>query len=243
MNSNRENSVPVDPDTETKSALKHGHDAASYQRRLRLRVMAKLMLLCAFVVVVYVALASFGTEDDVGSEGTALKVTLTDLEPGMMKSLVWESRPVLVYRRTVEEIAALDVAAVDDRGGVVDHGGRDGRSDRSDRSDRSGLDGRLRDPASKKSKQPEWARSAYRSREPEWFVAIALGTDLGCSLNFVPASESNFQGERWTGGFVDTCRKARYDLSGRVFKDQYATRNLVIPVYSIDGDELVLGRP
>ena len=218
----------MDPETEPKSALKHGHDTASYQRRLRLRVIAKLMLLCAFVVIIYVALASFGTEDDAGSEATALKVTLTDLEPGMMKSLVWESRPVLVYRRTAEEIAALDVAAVDERGG---------------HDDRVERDERLQDPASKKSKQPEWARSAYRSREPEWFVAIALGTDLGCSLNFLPASESSFQGERWTGGFVDTCRKARYDLSGRVFKDQYATRNLVIPVYSIDGDELVLGRP
>ena len=223
MNSNRENSVPVDPETETKSALKHGHDVATYQRRLRLRVVAKLMLLSAFVVVVYVGLASFGTEDDAGAEGTTLKVTLTDLEPGMMKSLVWESRPVLVYRRTAEETAVFDVAAaVDDRGGH---------------------DARLQDPASKKSKQPEWARSAYRSREPEWFVAIALGTDLGCSLNFMPASETNFHGARWTGGFVDTCRKARYDLSGRVFKDQYATRNLVIPVYSIDGNELVLGRP
>ena len=231
MNSNRENSAPVDPETETKSALKLGHDTASYHRRLRLRVIVKMMMLCAFVVTVYVGLASFSTEDDVGSERTTLKVTLTDLEPGMMKSLVWESRPVLVYRRTAEEIDALDVAAVD------------GRDDREDREDRRGHDERLKDPVSKKSKQPEWARSAYRAREPEWFVAIALGTDLGCSLNFAPASESNFQGERWAGGFVDTCRKARYDLSGRVFKDQYATRNLVIPVYSIDGDELVLGRP
>ena len=227
----------MDPETDTKSALKLGHDEASYHRRLRLRVIAKLMMLCAFVAVAYVGIASFTAEDDVGSGGTALKVTLTDLEPGVMKSLVWESRPILVYRRTTEEIAALGGAAV---GGHDDGADQDDEGDEGDAADR---DDRLRDPTSKKSKQPSWARTAHRSRELEWFVAIASGTDLGCSLNFMPASELEFQGERWTGGFVDTCRKARYDLSGRVFKDQYATRNLVVPVYSIDGDDLVLGRP
>lgn len=211
--------MPVDPETDTKSALKLSDDAASRQRRLHLRVMAKLMILCAFVFIAYVGLASFTAEDDSGTGAAALKVALTDLEPGTMKSLVWESRPILVYRRTPEEIAVLDRVA-------------NGEGD-----------DRLRDPESKKSEQPEWARSTHRSRELEWFVAIALGMDLGCSIDLLPASESNFQGERWAGGFVDTCRKARYDLSGRVFKDQYATRNLVVPVYSIDGDELVLGRP
>ena len=135
MNSNRENSAPVDPETETKSALKLGHDTASYHRRLRLRVIVKMMMLCAFVVTVYVGLASFSTEDDVGSERTTLKVTLTDLEPGMMKSLVWESRPVLVYRRTAEEIDALDFAAVDDREDRGDRGDRgDDRRDQSTRN-------------------------------------------------------------------------------------------------------------
>lgn len=219
------NSVLVDPETDTKSALKLNNDAVSHQRRLRLRVMAKLMMLCAFIVMVYVGLASFTAEDDAGPGGAALKVTLADLEPGMMKSLVWESRPVLVYRRTPEEISVLDVA-------VSDNLGR-----------QNNRDDRLQDPASKKSEQPEWARSAHRSRELEWFVAIAIGTDLGCSIDFMPAADTNFQDEPWSGGFVDTCRKSRYDLSGRVFKDQYATRNLVVPVYSIDDDVLVLGRP
>jgi len=126
-------------------------------RRLRLRVIAKLM----------------------GLSSTTLKVSLADLEPGMMKRLVWEARPVLIYRRTSEQILSLDEP-----------------------------NDRLRDPASTKSEQPTWAVQALRSRNPEWFVAIAVGTDLGCSVDYLPVSDTYFQQEIWEGGFVDSCRKA-----------------------------------
>jgi len=189
------------------------NDPASSVRRLRLRVLAKLMVLCAFLAIIYVGVAGFTVSNKPGSSVSALRVPLEGIEPGSMKTLVWGSRPVLIYHRSSEDIARLGLN-----------------------------DDRLRDPASKKSEQPPFADNEFRSRNPQWFIAIALGTDLGCSLDYVPATDSYFQRELWMGGFVDSCRKARYDLAGRVYSDQFATENLAVPDYSIDENTLVLGQ-
>lgn len=103
-------------------------------------------------------------------------------------------------------------------------------------------DERLLDTQSARSDQPQDALNAYRSVKPEWFVAIALGTDQGCSLTHVPAEASLFQEQPWQGGFMDSCRKSRYDLAGRVYESQYATKNLVVPPYGISAQTIILGR-
>lgn len=200
-------------DTASDSVKDRVNDPASSARRLRLRVLAKLMVLCAFLAMIYVGVAGFTVSNKPGSSVSALRVPLERLEAGSMKTLVWGSRPVLIYHRSSEDIARLGLN-----------------------------DDRLRDPASKKSEQPPFADNDFRSRNSQWFVAIALGTDLGCSLDYVPATDTYFQRELWMGGFVDSCRKARYDLAGRVYSDQFATENLAVPDYSIDGDTLVLGQ-
>ncbi len=78
----------------------------------------------------------------------------------------------------------------------------------------------LQDPASRRSRQPEFATNAVRSRDPEYFVAYALGTDLGCAL----AIEAD--------GLREICSDARYDLAGRARASARDFRNLTIPDYN-----------
>ena len=78
----------------------------------------------------------------------------------------------------------------------------------------------LQDPASDRSRQPDFAANALRSRDPEYFVAYALGTDLGCPL----AIEAD--------GLREICGDARYDLAGRARASERDFRNLTIPDYN-----------
>jgi len=145
--------------------------------------------------------------------GPTKKVDIRQLAVGRAEFLIWEGRPVVVYRRRQQEIAVL-----------------------------SSQNPLLLDPESKKSDQPESMRHDRRSQDDNWFVAIALGTDLGCRIDLLAASSEVFQGQPWAGGFVDTCRQSRFDLAGRVFKSQYATKNLVVPTYSVEEGSIILGR-
>ncbi len=187
--------------------------AADQRRRLRLRVAAKLMVSVAMLCLAYVLIAQVFTGGGETPSMPSLRVPIADLLPGESRIISWEDRPVMLYRRRDEDLAQLQ---------------RD--------------DERLLDAPSNKSTQPEDYRGDFRSASPDLFVAIALGTDLGCPVNFLPAQTARFQGEPWPGGFVDTCRKARYDLAGRVYRSQYADRNLVVPRYVLEGDTLILGR-
>lgn len=78
----------------------------------------------------------------------------------------------------------------------------------------------LQDPASRRSRQPDFAANALRSREPEYFVAYALGTDLGCAL------------EIEAHGLREICSDARYDLAGRARQGARDFRNLTVPDYN-----------
>jgi len=129
-----------------------------------------------------------------------------------MKTLLWDGRPIIIYRRSDSDIAYLQQA-----------------------------DDRLSDAASKKSKQPDWAKNATRSRESQLFVSIGVGTDFSCPLKFVPATAETFLGKPWAGGFVDECRGSRYDLAGRVYQSQYATKNLIVPNYTVRDGSILLG--
>ncbi len=103
-------------------------------------------------------------------------------------------------------------------------------------------DERLTDAGSEKSSQPAAFVNEFRSASPDLFVAIALGTDLGCSISYLAPESTEFQGKPWAGGFVDSCRKSRYDVAGRVYEAQYADRNLLVPPYSFSDNLLILGR-
>lgn len=182
-------------------------------RRLKLRVVAKLMAYVGVAGMIYVLVSAIRSGDGDVPDVPSLKVAIGDMSRGEIRFLTWEGRPVVVYRRQNDDIRNLREP-----------------------------DDRLVDPGSAKSEQPDAYVNDYRSISPDWFVAIALGTDLGCSIDYLPADRIPFQDGPWNGGFVDSCRSARYDLAGRVYEGQYATRNLVVPQYSISSDTLILGR-
>lgn len=183
------------------------------QRRLKLRVAAKVMLGVAVLGVLYVFIAAIRSGTGEVAEVPALRVDLADLQPGESRLVSWEGRPVLLYRRQDSDYASLRTP-----------------------------DTRLTDAQSEKSTQPAAFVNAFRSASPELFVAIALGTDLGCSVYYLPPDSLPFQGKPWGGGFEDTCRKSRYDTAGRVYEAQYADKNLIVPPYTLNDNILILGR-
>ena len=80
----------------------------------------------------------------------------------------------------------------------------------------------LQDAASARSRQPAYARNPLRSRDPEYFVAYALGTDYGCPL-VVEA-----------GRLRESCGSAAYDFAGRALIAESRFQNLPIPDYTFD---------
>jgi len=174
------------------------------------------MLAICFFTVVYVVLSVVLSKDEGARVLPSQLVDLSSHEPGTARVILWDGRPVLIYRRVLAEQQALRVMS-----GV-----------------QKGL---LADPDSVRSTQPDWADNSYRSRVPEWFVSIGVGMDFSCPVRLLKASDELFQGTSWPGGFVDECRGSRYDLAGRVFKNQFATKNLAIPEYTLKGSALLLG--
>jgi len=189
------------------------------RRLLRLRVIAKAMLATAFLTTVFVFVSAFLSGDKPGDPTPGMRVTIDDIAIGDTRTLIWEGRPVIVQRRTPDAIAAL-------------------------RSEDPARDAALRDPRSTRSEQPDSADTALRSVQPEWFVAIAIGTDYGCPVKPVAAGAAEPEPEpesAVTPAFVDDCRGSRYDAAGRVLAGEFADKNLVVPAHRIDGGSLVLG--
>lgn len=181
---------------------------SSQRRRLRLRVLAKSMIAVAVLAVLLMFASAFLTGDAERDSGPGLSITIGEIPIGDSRIILWEGRPVIVIHRDALTLETLRSAGAG-----------------------------LQDADSARSEQPDFARNAWRSSDPEWFVAIALGTDYGCPVAGLPAGEGSV-----TAGLVDQCRGSRYDAAGRVLSGQYADRNLVVPEYRIDGDTLILGR-
>jgi len=181
-------------------------------RRQRLRVASKLLLLFGLVCLLYVFAASFLTTLPNERAYETRRVSLAEQPAGSMQLYNWNGRPILVLHRTQTQIDSLSLH-----------------------------ESELQDAVSRRSRQPEFALNRQRSRDGRWFVAIAAGTDLSCAIEYLPPSTEAFRDQPWPGGMADACRGARYDTAGRVYAGQHARKNLTIPHYTIDGDELVLG--
>jgi ubiquinol-cytochrome c reductase iron-sulfur subunit len=101
--------------------------------------------------------------------------------------------------------------------------------------------GLLVDPNSERaSQQPAYAWNLARSIEPEYFVAIALCTHLGCIPTYRP--EPGSVQPDWPGGFYCPYHGSKFDLAGRVFKNVPAPTNLVVPPYKyVDVQRILVG--
>ena len=101
----------------------------------------------------------------------------------------------------------------------------------------AGLNARLRDPHSKvASQQPAYATNLYRSVRPEYLVALALCTHLGCVPTYRPQIAPADLGADWRGGYFCPCHGSRFDLAGRVYKSVPAPLNLEVPPHRFVGE-------
>ncbi|USE35618.1 ubiquinol-cytochrome c reductase iron-sulfur subunit [Endozoicomonas sp. SCSIO W0465] len=143
--------------------------------------------------------------------GAPVKVNLSKLEPGQQVVYEWRGKPVFVLRRTKDMLNELP-----------------------------SQDGRLRDPKSENSEQPEYATNPYRSRTEDVLVLVGLCTHLGCSPKYLPEVKPMEFDASWKGGYFCPCHGSRFDLAGRVYKGVPAPTNLVVPPYSFEGDDILI---
>jgi ubiquinol-cytochrome c reductase iron-sulfur subunit len=143
--------------------------------------------------------------------GAPVEVDISKLDPGAMLTVQWRRQPIWIIRRTKEMLDQL-----------------------------SRNDSKLKDPASGKSEQPEYAHNETRARKPEFLVLIGTCTHLGC------LPKSRFQvgvgegGPDWPGGFFCVCHGSKFDLAGRVFKESPASTNLRVPPYDYISDTVII---
>jgi ubiquinol-cytochrome c reductase iron-sulfur subunit len=141
----------------------------------------------------------------------SVTLDVSTIAAGQMIVAQWQGKPVYIVRRTAETILQLTQQTPN-----------------------------LRDPASLESKQPDYAKNAYRSRDPSLLVMVAVCTHLGCAPGYRP-DHSNAPAADWTGGFVCPCHGSTFDLAGRVYHDVPAPLNMEIPPYTLVGHILTLG--
>ncbi len=147
------------------------------------------------------------------AQGGPVQQDISKLEPGQMLSVMWRSQPVFVVNRDERHLQALP-----------------------------SLDGRLKDPKSESSTQPQYALNEHRSMKRNLLVAIGICTHLGCSPKYYPEMVSQRFDSEWKGGFYCPCHNSRFDMAGRVFSGSPASRNLDIPPYMfVDDNTLVVG--
>ena len=154
-------------------------------------------------------IASFQPSARAKAIGAPVEVDISATEVGQRVTYKWRGKPVWVLRRTPEQLEALKAG------------------------------GPLRDPDSKESEQPEFAKNAWRSSKPEFLVLVGVCTHLGCAPSFRPLPDAE-TGADWKGGFYCPCHGSKFDLAGRVFVGVPAPINLVVPPYKYLSDTRIL---
>ena len=136
--------------------------------------------------------------------GAPVEQDISKLETGAMVKVNWRGQAIFIVRRSPEMMQSLEDPS---------------------------LTGKLRDPESKESEQPEYAKNEVRSLKPEYLVLVGVCTHLGCAPlgRFQPQDAE--LGADWPGGFYCPCHGSKFDLAGRVFKDVPAPTNLKVPPY------------
>lgn len=144
--------------------------------------------------------------------GAPVDADISKIDPGSFIKVNWRGQAVYIVHRTPEMISKLKTPEVT---------------------------GNLRDPESKESDQPAYAKNDVRSLKPEILVLLGVCTHLGCApMGRFQAQDAEL-GATWPGGFYCPCHGSKFDLAGRVFKDVPAPLNLRIPPYRFLNDGVV----
>ena len=157
-------------------------------------------------------LGSWNPSAKARAAGAPVKFDVSKVEPGQMVTVEWRGKPVLVVRRTEEQVEEL-----------------------------ASLNGDLKDPDSAISAQPTYITGIDRSIRPDVLVLVGLCTHLGCVPQFHPeVGVADFGGDSWRGGFFCPCHGSKFDLAGRVYSGVPASTNLEIPPYSYETDDVIV---
>ncbi len=144
--------------------------------------------------------------------GAPVRADIGKLEPGQMVIVAWRGQPVYVVNRTEEMLDNLPK-----------------------------LDAQLKDPESEISEQPDYIEGITRSIRRELLVIVGLCTHLGCAPKFRPeVGATDLGGDAWLGGFFCPCHGSKFDLSGRVYAGVPASKNLEVPPYSFEGENILV---
>jgi ubiquinol-cytochrome c reductase iron-sulfur subunit len=156
--------------------------------------------------------SSFAPSERAKAAGAPVEFDMSGIAPGEMKTVEWRGLPVWVLRRTPEMLQSIKA-----------------------------VNAQVADPKSQRTQYPtpEWAQNEFRSRKPEYLVAVGICTHLGCSPQgpFAPNQNSQLGADQ---GFLCPCHGSTFDLAGRVFKNKPAPDNLPIPPYKFLSDTVVL---
>ena len=145
--------------------------------------------------------------------GAPVRIDVSRLQVGEILGPIpaWRGRPIFVVKRSEEALNALTTMA-----------------------------DRLTDPDSEQPEQPAYAQNEYRSRRPEILVLVGLCPHLFCS----PTPHIELRPEpfdaNWNGGFFCPCHGSRFDLAGRVYSGSPASRNMEVPPYSFESDNVLV---
>lgn len=143
--------------------------------------------------------------------GAPVEVDISKLEVGQILTVEWRGKPVWVLNRSSESLNTLPELA-----------------------------DTLADPNSDDAQQPDYCKNESRSIRDNILVLIGICTHLGCSPTYRPDLAPADLGSDWKGGFFCPCHGSKYDLSGRVYKNMPAPKNLVVPPYHFLGDNRVV---
>ena len=145
--------------------------------------------------------------------GAPVRIDISRLQEGEMLGPIpaWRGRPIFVVKRSAQVLSTLN----------------------------EDLE-RLADPDSQEPEQPDYAQNEYRSRTPELMVLVGLCPHLFCSPTpHIQLRPEPFDSE-WRGGFFCPCHGSRFDLAGRVYAGSPASRNMQVPPYAFESEDVLI---
>ncbi|MDH5393986.1 MAG: ubiquinol-cytochrome c reductase iron-sulfur subunit [Gammaproteobacteria bacterium] len=155
--------------------------------------------------------ASWAPSERAKTAGAPVEVDISKLDEGRLLTVEWRGKPVWIVKRSNKTLEDLKT-----------------------------LDDSLRDAASDKEQQPDYAKNASRSRKPEILVLVGICTHLGCSPTFRPDLAAADLGADWKGGFFCPCHGSKFDMAGRVYSGVPAPTNLEVPPHYYLSDNVIL---
>lgn len=126
-------------------------------KRQMLRVATKLMVAVGVLAFVGLLISSMSSSESVSVDLPSMLVDTSGIREGQVEYKLWHGRPILIYRRSADDLQALQASSQS-----------------------------LADSESEHSIQPDFAKTLLRSLVPQWFVAFSSGTDQGCPIKLLP---------------------------------------------------------